>query len=85
MHLANYVDEALGQCGARRAFYRAPRVPIAGTFTAPTLNGELQIDLFILDDIIALHIMDVFSKNPLLAPARSKNPRKFGMPYAADC
>ena len=37
------------------------------------VNERLQIDLFFLDDIIALRRMDVFSKNSLLSPVRCEN------------
>ena len=39
-------------------------------------NGCLRLDLLFLGDIIALRVMDVFSKYSILARARSKNPQE---------
>ena len=39
-------------------------------------NEKLQIDLLFLDDLVALHVMDMFSKYSLLIPVRSKNPQE---------
>ena len=37
-HLADSVDEVPEQCELRRAFEKAPRVPIAGASTASVFN-----------------------------------------------
>ena len=76
MHLVRFADEVAEQCEVCRAFDKAPRIPIAGTSTASAFNEKLQIDLLFLGDIIALRIMDMFSKYSLLIPARSKNPQE---------
>ena len=39
-------------------------------------NERVQMDLLFLDDLIALHIMDVFSKYSILTRVRSKNPQE---------
>ena len=38
-------------------------------------NEKLQLDLPFLDDIIALHVTDVFPMNSSLTPVRYKKPR----------
>ena len=43
---------------------------------------KLQVDLLSLDDIVALHVMDVFPKYSLLFPVRAKIPKKSGAPVA---
>ena len=39
-------------------------------------NERLQMDLLSVDDIIALRIMDVFSKYSVLTRVRPKNPQE---------
>ena len=75
MHLATCVDEVMAQCEICRTFDEAPHVPAAGTSTVAMFNAKLQVDLLFLDDIIALRIMDLFSKYSFLIPARAKNPQ----------
>ena len=75
MHLVDYVDEVLDHCEAWGAFEKAPHAPIAGTSTVPMLSEQLQAGRLSSDDPIAFHAMDVYSKDPLLIPVRSKNPQ----------
>ena len=70
------VGDVVSLCDASRAFEKAPHIPISGTSTAPMFNERLQIDLLFLGDIIALHIMDVFSKYSILTRVRPKNPQE---------
>ena len=58
----------------RKAFEKAPRIPIAGNSSVSTFNEKLQVDLLFSDDLIVLHIMDVYSKYSILTPVRPKNP-----------
>ena len=74
VNLAPYVDEVLEQREIRRAFDQSPHIPIAATSTESMSRGELEADLLILGDAIALRAVDVFSKYSLLIPGRSKNP-----------
>ena len=39
-------------------------------------NEKLQADVPFLRDVLALHAMDVYSKNSTLAPARPKAPQE---------
>ena len=68
------MDAVVTQCEVCRAFDKAPHLPIAGTSMVAAFNEKLQVDLLFLDDLIVLHIMDVFSKYSVLTPVRSKNP-----------
>ena len=74
MPLITCADELLARCEACQAFEKAPHVPAAGTSAAAMFNEKLQADLLFLGDIIALHIMDVYSKYSPLIPARAENP-----------
>ena len=76
MHLVNFVGAALGRRDACRPFGAAPHVPIAKTSTLPMFNGELQVDPLFLGDLIALRVVDAFSKYPHLLPVRSKTPEE---------
>ena len=76
MPLVNYVAEVLEHCEVRRAFDKAPHVAIAGASTVSLPNGNLQIGLSPLDEIIALRAVDVYSKYSLLLPERSKHPQE---------
>ena len=68
MHLANHVDEASERREVYRASDKARHVPIAGTSAVSTSNEKLQVDLLFLYDLIASHLMAVFSKHFLLIP-----------------
>ena len=70
------MDDVAPLRDACRAFAKAPRIPISGTLSVSMPNGRLQMDLIFSDDIIALHIMDVFSKYSILARARSEYPQE---------
>ena len=76
LHLLSCVDEVSEQCDVCQDFDNAPLVPIAGASTFAMFNGKLWVDLLFLDDIVAPHAMDVYSKYSFLIPARSKNPRE---------
>ena len=75
LHLPQHVDEVLVHCEVCIAFDRVPHVPVAGTATASTFFGQLQVDLPFSDDAVASHVLGVFSRYSLLTPARSKNPQ----------
>ena len=68
--LIQHVDEVASQCDTCKAFEKAPHIPIAGTSTVSMFNERLQMDLLFLDAIIALRIMDVFSKYSILTRVR---------------
>ena len=74
--LIQHVDEVASQRDTCKAFEKAPHIPISGTSTVSMFNERLQMDLLFLDDIIALHIMDVFSKYSILTRVRPKNPQE---------
>ena len=74
--LIQYVDEVVGNCDVCKAFDSAPAIPVAGTSSVSAFNEKLQVDLLFLDDIIVLHVLDLFSRYSLLAPVRSKNPEE---------
>ena len=75
MHFANYVDEASQHYDVCRAFDEAPHVSIAGTSVVSTFHEESEADLLFLNDLIALHALDVFSEYP----RRWKNRRILGV------
>ena len=52
-----------------------PQVLIPGASTVSVFHRGLQVDLLFLDDIIPLHVMDVYPKFPLLVLVRSGNPQ----------
>ena len=62
MHLVDYVDGALEHREVCRAVDTAPHVLFVGTSTASMFNEELQANAPFLEDIMALHATDVFSK-----------------------
>ena len=74
MPLLRHVAVVANQRVVCNAFDEAPRTPTAGTPTVAMFNEKLQVDLLFSGDLIVLHIVDVFSKNPILTPVRSKNP-----------
>ena len=76
MHLPTCVDEVLKQREVCQAFGKAPHAPVAGIPTVNVFNEKLQADLLFLVDIIALRIMNVFSKYSLLIPVRTKSPQE---------
>ena len=82
MHLVNYVNGVLERRSICRALENAPHVPIAGTSTVSTLNGELQVNMLFRQDTIALHTMGVCFWYPNLIPVRSQNPREVGAHFA---
>ena len=75
MHLLTCVDEVLAWCEICQAFEKAPHAPVAGATTVAVFNEKLQAGLPSLDDILALRVMDVFSKNSLLILSRARNPQ----------
>ena len=72
--LIQHVDGVASQCDACTALAKAPHIPISGTSTVSMFNERFQMDLLFLEGIIALHIMDVFSKYSILTQVRPKNP-----------
>ena len=74
LSLLRHVEQVVSQCDVCKAFEKAPRTPIAGTPTVAMFNEKLQVDLLLLDDLIVLLTMGVFSKYSVLTPVRSKNP-----------
>ena len=52
---------------------KAPHIPTAGASAVATLNEKLRATLLCLDDIIAPHAMDVYSKYSLPIPVRPKS------------
>ena len=75
MHLITCADEVLARCEVFHAFEKAPHVPEAGTSTVAMFNEKLQVELLFFDDVMALHVMDVYSKSSLLIPVRTRNPQ----------
>ena len=76
LHVLRYVDKVSGRCEVCRSLDCTPHVAPSGTPTVSMFNERLQIDLLFLDDIVALHRMDVFSKNSSLYPVRFENPQE---------
>ena len=74
--LIQYVDEVVRNCDVCKAFDSAPAIPVAGTSSVSAFNEKLQVDLLFLDDLIVLHVLDLFSRYSLLVPARSENPEE---------
>ena len=62
MHFVTCVDGVLAKSEVFRAFDTAPHAPAAGSSTVAMFYETLQVDLFFFGGIVALHIMDVFSK-----------------------
>ena len=82
MHLLTCADEVLEQREGRRACGKAPHAPIAVASTVAMFSENLQVDLRVLDDIIAMQAMDVFAEYSLLVPVRTKNPQEV---WGASC
>ena len=79
--LVPLVDGVARECEIRRAFDAAPAIPVAGTSQASSLNEKVQVDLLFLGDLIAFHVLGLFSRYSLLVPVRSTNPGAvFGEP-----
>ena len=76
LHLVASANEELAQREVCQAFDRAPHVPAAGTSIVAMLSEKLLADLLFLGDIIALRLMDVFSKYSFLIPVRARNPQE---------
>ena len=74
-HLVDFVDDVLERGDVCRAFDQAPHVPHAGDSVGSMFNAKAQVDLLFLDDLLASHAMDMFSKIALLPPAPSENPQ----------
>ena len=73
-YVASVAEEGETARAGREAFNEVPPVPIAGTPTVSVLNGKAQVDPPFLDDLIALHTMDMVSRYLLLPPVQSENP-----------
>ena len=70
------VDDAVRGCEICRAFDAAPTIPVASTSTASSSNEKVRVVLLFLGDLVALHLLDLFSRCPLLVPVRSKRPEE---------
>ena len=58
----NFADEVPDLRDICRAFDKASELPIAGAPAALTFNEEIQADLLLLGDVIALRAMDAASR-----------------------
>ena len=68
----------------RQVIDSVPLAPIAGTATVHMFNEKMQVGLLFLGDIVALRVIDVFSKYSLLIPVISNSPKEVrGAPCAA--
>ena len=74
--LSPLADDVVRGCEICRAFDVAPAIPVAGTSAASSFNERVQVDLLFLGDLIALHVLDLFSRYSLLAPVRAENPEE---------
>ena len=74
--LTPLVDDVVRECEICRAFDVAPTTPASGTSSASSSNEKAQVDLLFLDDLIVLHVLDIFSRHSLLVPVRSKSPER---------
>ena len=74
-HSVNFVGEGPEHCAVCKAFEKAPHVPIAGTSTVSMFNEKVQVDLAFLEDLIALHAMDMLSEYSLPLLVQWKNPQ----------
>ena len=75
--LATRVDIVhLGQCGVRRAFDKAPHVPLAGNPAVSMFNGKLLADVLFLAKRIALRAMRVFYQVPPFDTRSSEEPSR---------
>ena len=72
--MVNFADDVADHSDVCQAFGKAPHVPTAGAAAVSMFNGEVQVVLPFLADLIALHAMDVFPKYSLLLPVQSENP-----------
>ena len=52
------------------------RCPVAGASTAAMFNEKVKVDPLFLGGMLALRIMDVFSKHSPLIPVQTKNPEE---------
>ena len=69
-------DDVVRECEICRAFDVAPAIPVAGTLSASSFNEKVQAGLLFPDDLIALNVLDLFSRYSLLVPVRSKDPEE---------
>ena len=66
--------DVVRECDICRAPDVAPAIPVVGTSPVSSFNERVQVDISFLGDLITLRVLDLFSRYPLLVPARSKNP-----------
>ena len=69
-------DDVVRECETFRAFDVAPAIPVAGTSSVSSFNEKVQVDLLFSGDLIALHVLDLFSRYSPLSPVRSKGPEE---------
>ena len=60
------------ECEVCQAFEKALRLSVTGTSGVSPFNGKIQMDLPFLDDVIALHAMDMSSRSPPLLSWRAR-------------
>ena len=60
--LLNIADEGCEGC---LALDEAPLSPDAETFTAPSFNEKIRVDLLCAGNVVSLHAMDLRAKLPL--------------------
>ena len=72
--LIQRVDEVVSQRDTRKAFEKAPHIPISGSSWVSMSNERLQIGSAFSGS--ALRVMDVFSKYSILTRVRRKNPQE---------
>ena len=78
-----FLHKVAQQCDVCHAFDKAPHLPIAGTSTAASSNGDLLADLLFLDSAIALRAMDVYPKYSLLITVCAGNPVEAWGPFCS--
>ena len=77
-------DDVVRECEICRAFDVAPAIPVAGTSSVSSFNERVQVDPPFSDDLIALHVPDLFSRYSPPVPVRSKNPEEVRETFGAS-
>ena len=85
--LLNFAGDCADQCGARRVIDKAPHLPVAGTPVAASFpyNNILFLDIItlLLDDVIAMLAMYLYSEYSPLVRVRSTAPLEVWDAFAA--
>ena len=79
--LADYVVK---ECDVCRACFVAPAILVAGTSSTSFFNDRVQVDLLSSDDLIILHVLDLFSRYSVFVPGRPKNPEEVRDAFSAS-